>query len=83
MTNLLVKIDYIPEGRFCKNGTSCRYLKYWDGCNPYCSLFDNKSLRENEACYPYRCRECKEAEDRYTLYEQKEGYRHPFYQVED
>ena len=85
MSSIIVQIDGIPEGRCCKTGvSSCKYLKYYDGCYPYCVLFDDKSLRkEQEIGYPYRCKECKEAESAYHTMAQRKAYRSPFYQVED
>lgn len=67
MINLLVEIK-IPDRQFCRSGIKCEYLKYIDGVNAYCTLF-NKPLKERDLRYPHRCIECKTAEDRYTLYE--------------
>ena len=85
MSSIVVQIDGIPKGRHCRTGTSrCKYLNYQDGYSPYCSLFDDKRLRREQGIgYPYRCKECKEAESIYHMMEQDKAYMSPFYQVED
>lgn len=46
MSNIVVQIDGIPEGRCCKTGVnSCKYLKYYDGCYPYCVLSSGRLKR--------------------------------------
>ena len=85
MGSIVVQIDGIPEGRCCKTGvSSCKYLDCYKDYRPYCTLFDDKWLRrEQEIGYPYRCKECKDAESLYNMMEQEKVYRSPFYQVED
>ena len=84
MINLLIETSITTDNRqYCHGAINCSYLRYI-GSTAYCTLFGNKRLsRHKENLSALRCKECKEAEDRYTLYEQDKAYRSPFYQVED
>ena len=82
MNKLLVEISVNCNVKYCHGSVNCSQLRYI-GSSAYCSLFDKNLREKKDSFYPYRCKECKEAEEKYILWEQDKGYRHPFYQVED